>query len=140
MAKSKHIIRFQNLYQLWAYAQVIHALSIEISSSEMLLICDCSEEDLQMLSEFHGEVIDKINTVFNHTSINHYQILENMENNNQASKKNRGFAAMSPEKQKEIAKKGGRAAHEKRVAHEWSSEEAREAGKKGGMSRGKKES
>ena len=93
-----------------------------------------------MLSEFHGEVIDKINTVFNHTSINHYQILENMENNNQASKKNRGFAAMSPEKQKEIAKKGGRAAHEKRVAHEWSSEEAREAGKKGGMSRGKKES
>jgi len=44
---------------------------------------------------------------------------------------------MSPEKQREIARKGGRAAHEQGVAHEWSSEEARAAGKKGGQSRGK---
>jgi general stress protein YciG len=36
-------------------------------------------------------------------------------------------------KQKEIASKGGRAAHEKGTAHEWTSEEAREAGRKGGM-------
>jgi general stress protein YciG len=40
---------------------------------------------------------------------------------------------MSPEKQREIASKGGRAAHQKGTAHEWSSEEAREAGRKGGM-------
>ena len=45
----------------------------------------------------------------------------------------RGFAAMSPEKQREIASKGGRAAHQKGTAHEWSSDEAREAGRKGGM-------
>ena len=49
----------------------------------------------------------------------------------------RGFAAMDAEKQREIARKGGRAAHEQGVAHEWSSEEARAAGKKGGQSRGK---
>jgi len=49
----------------------------------------------------------------------------------------RGFAAMNSEKQREIARKGGRAAHEQGVAHEWSSQEAREAGKKGGQSRGR---
>jgi general stress protein YciG len=39
---------------------------------------------------------------------------------------------MSPEKQREIASKGGRAAHEKGTAHEWTKEEARIAGQKGG--------
>lgn len=44
---------------------------------------------------------------------------------------------MAPEKQREIASKGGRIAHEKGTAHEWSSEEARAAGKRGGtISRG----
>ena len=52
-------------------------------------------------------------------------------NNHQNNKSIRGFAAMSAEKQKEIASKGGRAAHEQGVAHEWSSDEARAAGKKG---------
>ena len=62
------------------------------------------------------------------------------EMNNQSStqkKSVRGFAAMDAEKQREIARKGGRAAHEQGVAHEWSSQEAREAGKKGGQSRGR---
>jgi hypothetical protein len=36
-------------------------------------------------------------------------------------------------KQKEIASKGGKAAHQKGTAHEWTSDEAREAGRKGGM-------
>ena len=48
------------------------------------------------------------------------------------TKQRRGFAAMSPEKQKEIASRGGRAAHEKGVAHVFTPEEAREAGRKGG--------
>ena len=44
---------------------------------------------------------------------------------------------MSPEKQREIASKGGRAAHEKGTAHEWTADEARSAGRKGGqVSRG----
>jgi general stress protein YciG len=52
-------------------------------------------------------------------------------------KEKRGFASMSPEKQREIASKGGRAAHQKGTAHEWTSEEARNAGRKGGqVSRG----
>jgi general stress protein YciG len=52
-------------------------------------------------------------------------------------KERRGFASMSPEKQREIASKGGRAAHQKGTAHEWTSDEARVAGRKGGqVSRG----
>lgn len=52
-------------------------------------------------------------------------------------KERRGFASMSVEKQREIASKGGRAAHEKGTAHEWSQDEARAAGRKGGqISRG----
>src|SRR3974390_3473175 len=44
---------------------------------------------------------------------------------------------MSAEKQREIASKGGRAAHEKGTAHEWTADEARNAGRKGGqISRG----
>jgi uncharacterized protein len=44
----------------------------------------------------------------------------------------RGFASMDPDKQREIASKGGRAAHVQGTAHEWSSDEARAAGRKGG--------
>jgi hypothetical protein len=52
-------------------------------------------------------------------------------------KERRGFASMTQEKQREIASKGGRAAHAKGTAHEWTSEEARSAGRKGGqISRG----
>ena len=40
---------------------------------------------------------------------------------------------MERTKQREIASKGGKAAHQKGTAHEWTSEEAREAGRKGGM-------
>ena len=43
---------------------------------------------------------------------------------------------MDAEKQREIASKGGKAAHEKGNAHEFTSEEAREAGRKGGKARG----
>lgn len=52
-------------------------------------------------------------------------------------KERRGFASMSVDKQREIASKGGRAAHEKGTAHEWTPDEARAAGRKGGqISRG----
>jgi general stress protein YciG len=50
-------------------------------------------------------------------------------------KARRGFACMSPQKQREIASKGGRAAHEKGAAHEWTVDEARSAGRKGGYAR-----
>lgn len=57
------------------------------------------------------------------------------QSSEQTNKPRRGFAAMDPEKQREIAKKGGRVAHERGVAHQWNSSEAREAGKKGGQAR-----
>ena len=49
------------------------------------------------------------------------------------AKEDRGFASMDRSKQREIARKGGKAAHMKGTAHEWTSEEARQAGRKGGM-------
>jgi hypothetical protein len=48
----------------------------------------------------------------------------------QSERRLRGFAAMSPEKKKEIASMGGRAAHACGRAHQFSSEEARAAGRK----------
>ncbi len=56
-----------------------------------------------------------------------------MANNTEGRKSNRGFAAMDQNQQREIASKGGRAAHQQGTAHEFSSDEAREAGRKGGM-------
>lgn len=53
--------------------------------------------------------------------------------NAQRTRSNRGFASMDRGKQKEIASKGGKAAHAKGTAHEFDSGEAREAGRKGGM-------
>ena len=56
-----------------------------------------------------------------------------MASNNQGNKqssgtKNRGFASMDPERQRQIASQGGKAAHQKGTAHEFTSEEARRAG------------
>jgi uncharacterized protein len=58
---------------------------------------------------------------------------ENITNESQNKNSKKGFASMNEEKQREIASKGGKAAHAKGTAHEFNSEEAREAGKKGGL-------
>src|SRR5579871_725158 len=55
-----------------------------------------------------------------------------MAGNKGGKTENRGFASMNEERQREIASKGGKAAHEKGTAHEFTPEEAREAGRKGG--------
>ncbi len=47
----------------------------------------------------------------------------------------RGFASLSEEERRRIASEGGKAAHQKGTAHQFTSEEGREAGKKGGESR-----
>lgn len=49
------------------------------------------------------------------------------------ARKPRGFAAMDPSRVAEIARKGGKAAHEAGTAHRFSADEARDAGKKGGL-------
>jgi general stress protein YciG len=51
----------------------------------------------------------------------------------------RGFASMDRSRQREIASKGGRAAHKKGAAHEWTREEAQAAGRKGGLARHRKQ-
>lgn len=62
----------------------------------------------------------------------------NEKGNKQSDKtSNRGFASMDPERQREIASEGGKAAHEKGTAHEFTSEEARRAGS---MSHGNRQS
>jgi len=48
--------------------------------------------------------------------------------------KGRGFAAMDQAKQREIASRGGRAAHKRGTAHQFTTEEAAKAGRKGGQS------
>lgn len=53
-----------------------------------------------------------------------------------AGVKRRGFASLSPERRREIASQGGRAAHAQGTAHEWTAEEARRAGRIGGSRRG----
>jgi general stress protein YciG len=50
----------------------------------------------------------------------------------QTNTRNRGFASMDQQRQREIARMGGRAAHEKGKAHEFTPDEARQAGRKGG--------
>src|SRR5687768_2247401 len=66
-----------------------------------------------------------------HSSTDADLIFEIPKETNMATSK-RGFASMDPSKQREIASKGGRAAHAKGTAHEFTSDEARVAGRKGG--------
>jgi|SRR5688572_20324422 len=73
--------------------------------------------------EFRGESMEPQNTGSEREA-------SGTERSNRSS--NRGFAAMSPERQRQIASEGGRAAHRQGVAHEWNSDEARKAGRKGG--------
>jgi len=49
------------------------------------------------------------------------------------TKKPRGFAALSPERRREISSRGGKAAHERGVAYQWTSETAKISGRKGGI-------
>jgi general stress protein YciG len=63
-----------------------------------------------------------------------------MSDQEQEQKKPRGFAAISPERHREISRLGGLAAHQKGVAHEWGPESARIAGSLGGIATKQKNS
>lgn len=60
------------------------------------------------------------------------------ERKDKEGRSGRGFASMDEDKQKEIARKGGKAAHKAGTAHEFTSEEAAEAGRKGGLASGRR--
>lgn len=59
-------------------------------------------------------------------------------NEEEKPKAKRGFAAITPERQREIASQGGKAAHQQGVAHQWNKEQARAAGRRGGQATGSK--
>ncbi len=59
-----------------------------------------------------------------------------LQNSPATNRSKRGFASMDEERKREIASKGGKAAHASGHAHEFTSEEAREAGRKGGQASG----
>ncbi|KAB8041788.1 KGG domain-containing protein [Janthinobacterium aquaticum] len=61
-------------------------------------------------------------------------------NNKQSDTSKRGFASMDPAQQRQIASEGGRAAHEKGTAHEFTSEEARRAGSQSHKNDGNRQS
>jgi general stress protein YciG len=67
------------------------------------------------------------------TEANPMQPTQTTQTTEQPRPRRRGFAAMDRDRVKEIASKGGRAAHAAGTAHQFSSDEARVAGKKGGM-------
>lgn len=54
------------------------------------------------------------------------------EKENVMATEQRGFGSMTEAEQREIASKGGKSAHQKGTAHEWTPDEAREAGRKEG--------
>jgi general stress protein YciG len=62
-----------------------------------------------------------------------YEVEDDQQDGNGAGDRVRGFAAMVPERQREIARLGGRTAHARRRAHRFTPEEARAAGRKGGQ-------
>lgn len=63
-------------------------------------------------------------------SLQESSAMQDQDNSTRPRRSPRGFAAMDPQRQREIASLGGRAAHQSGHAHEFTSEEARVAGRK----------
>ncbi|MGZ3952499.1 MAG: hypothetical protein ACXVBZ_13960 [Flavisolibacter sp.] len=59
MSKKKVVIGFKNIHQLWNYSQRISATNLEIVTTTMILTCICSDEDLALLPQYGGKVIEK---------------------------------------------------------------------------------
>ncbi len=80
-----------------------------------------------------AQLFFKLNTPskFNNFNLNQ-EFFMSSENPSQKTTSKRGFASMDPQRQKEIASLGGKAAHASGKAHEFNTAEAREAGRKGG--------
>lgn len=70
MSKNKFTIAFKNIYQMWNFAQKINATNIEIITTDMTLICDCTDEDLKLLSKYNGEVVRDYSPVHHQRSFN----------------------------------------------------------------------
>src|SRR5262245_5980951 len=79
------------------------------------------------------ENLDNLDNMGNMNNMDHINHMNNVDKmSRQVNTSTRGFASMDPERQRQIAREGGKAAHVKGTAHEFTSEEARNAGRKGG--------
>ena len=70
MSKKQTYIQFGNLFQLWQFAQTLNVRSIEIRTSDKLLICECSQADLQFLHHYHGKIIEQESSQFSESTVN----------------------------------------------------------------------
>lgn len=70
MSKKKITIAFKNIYQLWNFAQKIRASNIQIITGDMILICDCSDSDLELLTQYNGHVISEYLPIQNQKPLN----------------------------------------------------------------------
>ena len=72
MSKKISTIAFKNIRQLWNFAQRINATNIEILTSDMILICNCTEEDLKLLSQYGGKIVTDFVPSNNKRSLNQH--------------------------------------------------------------------
>jgi hypothetical protein len=63
MSKQTITIQFQNIVQLWQYAQTINCHSMEIIVADRILICECPESDIAILSKYGGLVVEDYHPV-----------------------------------------------------------------------------
>jgi hypothetical protein len=56
MSKSKIILQFPDLYQLWSFSQQLTEHNLEINSSKKTLVCHCTEDEVVLASEKHGAI------------------------------------------------------------------------------------
>ena len=59
MSKYKVVVQFKNLYSLWQFAQRVRATDIRIDTSDKTLICQCTQEDLELLQQYQGIILKK---------------------------------------------------------------------------------
>lgn len=70
MSKKIITIRFKNIHQLWEYARKIKAVDFEIIAADMVLTCDCSNLDPELLSLHQAEIIEGYHRHSNQQPIN----------------------------------------------------------------------
>lgn len=64
MSKTRIVIAFKNLHLLWNFVQRIHVVNIEINTADKILICECTEQDLTLLPQYEGIVVEEYRSPF----------------------------------------------------------------------------
>ena len=59
MSNKKVVIRFKNIHKLWDFAQKLEAKNIQIVTTSMILICHCTDADLALIPQYHGEIVEE---------------------------------------------------------------------------------